>query len=249
MSHEKLSVRPPHPLFGADLRAKRAKVQIAALKRHMQRWTEVKREHLDLALGEDGGIVDFGLKPSLPIAEGLGRTGVWVGEALFNMRSALDYLVYEIACTAAGRIHVKNTQFPICDRQDDFIGQATGQNPRTKKRVTCRLEHVPQSVVDRIEQLQPYNGCQWTRLLRDLSNPQKHHGIGSFSSTAQFLPASHPELKGRVDEDEEGTTSYYFTVQVFFSKPRLDVVDTLEELQRGVSSLVDEFKPAFKPLA
>lgn len=242
------SVRPPHPLFGAELRAKRAAVQIGSLRRHLARWTEIGREHVRFEYDDAGELVTWNVTEDLPIAEVLGRTGVWVGEALFNLRAALDYLIYEIACTCNGGRHVSNTQFPICNEWDDFVAQATGKHPRTKKRVTCRLKHVPPLVVNRLAQLQPCSSppCEWTGLLRDLSNPQKHHGIGSFSTEFVYLPSTHPELVGRVEQDEEGTQTYYFTGQVFFSKPRLDIIDTLQMLQREVRSLIEEFKPAFK---
>jgi hypothetical protein len=208
-------------------------------------------DYLVLKTDEQGRLEDWEISPDLPIAKVLGRTGVWVGETLFNLRGALDYLVYEIACVCNQHRHVRNTQFPICDDPEVFMAQATGKHPRTGKRVTCRLKHVPPAVVARIAELQPCSdpACEWTRLLRELSNPAKHEGIGSFRSAGQFLPSSHPELRGLVADDEEGTESHYFTAQVFFKEPRLDVVDTLEWIQREVRALVAEFKPAFTSTA
>ena len=79
---------PLHALFAPEQRVKRAREHIAALGVHLQEWT------------------------TLPVAE-LGWASVLIGDALFNLRAALDYLVYVLAVVNNNGRHVSGTQFPI----------------------------------------------------------------------------------------------------------------------------------------
>ncbi|MCH8188130.1 MAG: hypothetical protein IIB66_05415, partial [Proteobacteria bacterium] len=102
---------------------------------------------------------------------------ILVGEITYNLRAALDYLVYELARLDSGE--VKNgTQFPIEDTEDGF-----------KRKRNAFLKGVSDKHVAIIESLQPYSGCDWTRILRDLSNPDKHRQLTiSKSSVVYSIP-------------------------------------------------------------
>jgi hypothetical protein len=90
------------------------------------------------------------------------RIPILVGEICHNLRSALDYLVFELARHDANAPQ-KDTQFPIVDTPEKFRSQ------RAK-----RLKGVNDRHVGMIGRLQPYNGCDWTRALREISNRGKH---------------------------------------------------------------------------
>jgi hypothetical protein len=241
----KLSARAKHPLFGAELRARRASVHIGSLRRHLQRWADAHGNEVKLQVNEAGEI--DAERSSLPDVEMLGRSGVWIGEAVYNLRSSLDYLVYNIACICNGGRHVAQTQFPICDDPIDFWAQATGKHPTSGKKVTCRLAHVPPNVIDRFTQLQPWSTppCEWTAKLRDLSNPDKHRAMANLRSVTKLLPGDHPDVAELLPDVDPNPEDAYFVVQVLFADTGDDVVDTLVLLQREVLALIKEFKPAF----
>ncbi|HVT12952.1 MAG TPA: hypothetical protein VHE55_11860 [Fimbriimonadaceae bacterium] len=80
------------------------------------------------------------------------KISVVTGEALHDLRSCLDYLVWQLVSNAGNRPNRKNA-FPICKSAEEFSG------------VTDRHLHgVPHAKVALIERLQPYHG----------SNPRKH---------------------------------------------------------------------------
>jgi len=76
--------------------------------------------------------------------------GILVGECIYNLRAALDYLIYELAILDSGKIQ-ERTQFPI----EDTV-------KRWKTKCASRLKGL--SVVHQacIERLQPCFGCKWT---------------------------------------------------------------------------------------
>lgn len=240
-----------HPLFGAELRAKRAKFPIGAIRRHLRRWAELHWDHVELVLDEDGnarmdesGNVLYEQKTELPV-EILGRTSVWIGEAVYNLRSALDYLVYASAVVGNGGRVVKGTQFPIEDDMGVFEGRITGTNPKTGQKVARHLHHVPKNAVIRIRQLQPgWNPpCEWTALLRELSNPDKHRFLTELQSRAHVVAGYHPLLAEVTDD--EARKHPHVVVEIVFRESGRDVVDTLDMLQREVRGLVREFEEAF----
>jgi hypothetical protein len=221
-----------HPLLGSELRVSRASEHLAALKAHFQDRANLHHEHAGTEFDAEAQEISVYEKTPMPI-ERLAQASVFIGEVLYNLRGALDYLVYALALVSA-RGHVSGTQFPIEDTMEGF-----------EKRAKQYLRHVPKPAVMRIMQLQPcWNPpCEWTRKLRDLSNPDKHRHLTALGSRAL------PELRGppRLEGDTLGV-DMRFIVEVFFADTGEDVVDTLEVLHGEVGSLIEEFKPIFKPL-
>lgn len=240
-----------HPLFGARLRVNRAKMPIRSIKRHMQKWADLHWEHIELELDEQGharmdpdGTVRHTQTHDLPI-EILAKTSLWIGETIYNLRGALDYLVYALALAGSKGEDVKGTQFPIESNMDNFTGRITGVHPKTKKPMQTYLHHVPPVAVRRIMQLQPCwkPPCLWTPILRDLSNPDKHRFLTELRSRAIVVAGLHPLIE---EVPLEARVHPHLVVEVLFRKSGLDVIDTLEMLQREVSAVIQEFEPVFE---
>jgi hypothetical protein len=94
------------------------------------------------------------------------RFGILIGEIFYNLRCALDYLVFELAKLDSD-MEQDGTQFPIVDTKKDFEGRVKGP----------WLRGINAAHVAEIERLQPYNGCKWTTRLRECSNPDKHRHL------------------------------------------------------------------------
>ncbi len=107
------------------------------------------------------------------------RTALLIGDAVQNFRSALDYLVYQLAI-----LHTNDNiqtpevvQFPITDSQVQFDSAAL-----TSRRSGLREIHPDQATV--IKGFQPYHGrhtvtidrvvCNPLMFLREVSNADKH---------------------------------------------------------------------------
>jgi hypothetical protein len=102
---------------------------------------------------------------------------VTVGDAVHNLRSALDHLVFQLACvnTNGSPKDERNIQFPIADSRDVYASQARRY-----------LQEVDKTRQATIESYQPYHGAasrpdnysgpyiHQLTLLRDMSNSDKH---------------------------------------------------------------------------
>jgi hypothetical protein len=147
-----------HPLDGCRERARRADGHLAELEREIV-----------FVFNKQAHAASFKLDPKPPhrvVDEALPaetfagvRLGTLIGEACYNLRCVLDYLVYAVATLDAGSPQ-KHTQFPIMDTVQEFAGRGKSM-----------LSGVNSSHIAVIEKLQPYSGCDWTRRLRDLSHP------------------------------------------------------------------------------
>ncbi len=150
------------------------------------------------------------------------RDSVLIGEAVYNLRAALDYTVYALACAGAGG-HVSGTQFPVDDDRATFDARKSGKGAdgQTVRRF---LKHVPDGDVKELRKLQPFAGCTWPKTLTDLANPDKHTRLNYFTFT---VAESEPVVLKFVETDDP-------------------VIETLELFQREVRTVVQSFESAMK---
>jgi len=150
--------KPPHPLAGAFERAVPAGQHLAELKSELARFRQQNENAIVAKLDPPNSNQVVIPRPMLmpPLL-----FSILVGEICYNLRGALDYLVHELAQLDSGALQ-DGTQFPIEDREDRFDANADRF-----------LKGVNASHRARIEDLQPYKGCNWTRDLRELSNPKQ----------------------------------------------------------------------------
>jgi hypothetical protein len=170
------------------------------------------------------------------------RYSLLIGEAIYNLRACLDYIVYELAILDSGTEH-KRTQFPIYETQDKF-----------RRRPPTRLGGVNAIHTTAIERLQPYNGVNWTKWLQAISNPDKHrhliiaeHGGDVISTTSPNpTPASGArDVFISLPGNSGMPVSLEITVFVAFNDG-LPVVDTLEKITTGVANVLAYFKAEFE---
>jgi hypothetical protein len=240
-----------HPLDGAFQRINRAEEHLSELK---QRLDDFRQRYLDAAtirFDPDPPYHAHPIHPSLtPQTEHI--VSIVLGEICYNLRSALDYLVYELALLDSGSIQHR-TQFPITDTPEKFAGSAKS-----------KLIGISSSHVSAIEELQPYRGCTWPKVLRTLSNPDKHKMLtprgGSFQIEVVpdgFVPSFSPfvhtirHLKrpDGLDVDVQLIASIQIIVPVINTStiPIGDVIEeTVEKLIAQVRGTLEKFKAEFK---
>ena len=103
------------------------------------------------------------------------KVRILIGEIAYNLVAALDYLVFVLARHDSG-IEQERTQFPVHVKKEGFTG-----------RRKTELKGVGDEHVALIEALQPYNGCTWTKRLKDLNNLDKHRKLVQVGATALRL--------------------------------------------------------------
>lgn len=180
------------------------------------------------------------------------QAAVIVGEVIYNLRAALDYLIYELAWHDFGS-EKHGTQFLIEDVAVDPKDPDRGFIPRSK---TC-LAGLSKPHINAVEGLQPYKGCAWTKTLKSISNPDKHRRLtavgGSIESTSVIehgVPGSLDDRSGHIlratsPRDTDTHIDLQYAIEVTLPDGS-DIVKTLEILKREVRAILDAFKPEFK---
>lgn len=162
-----------HPLYGAYARVARANFHVYELngclnfladsiKKKTLSYEKYIASQLRLKLGESfsPGSRAVEIPMTLP------QFSIIMGETIYNLRAALDYLVYELSG------HLSGTQFPI---EDVKLSKDRKRGFDTRR--DTFLNGVSDSHVAAIELLQPYKGCTWSKTLRGISNPDKHRHL------------------------------------------------------------------------
>lgn len=131
-----------HPLDSARLKVHRARGHLDALDIERKRFTDTNPFRLvvepDLATGED--VVRFRCDEPIRVPLVL---GLIAGDAIHNLRSALDHVIYQLALAGGG--DGDRTQFPIFEdghAYADHVGRL--------------LEGVPEDERSKIKELQPF---------------------------------------------------------------------------------------------
>lgn len=125
-----------------------------------------------------------GIKPKIDWSQATPIPTTWVGivagEALYNLRAGLDYLVHSLAWLDSGQLQL-HTQFPIARTASSF---------QTQRRE--RLKGLSDPHISVLEEYQPYHGCEWTALLQELSNPDKHRNL---PPSSRSFPGTSPSIE------------------------------------------------------
>lgn len=233
-----------HPLSGAYARAHRAEEHLADLRHLVEAFWKTQVNHILTDFNptvKQVGITVGKLDPP-PVA-----AAIRCGEIIYNLRTALDYLVFELALLDTGSIQ-KGTQFPIESSKEEGV--------RRQLRFCKGLNAEHRAV---IEALQPYNGCEWTASLASLSNPDKHRHLTLMVHNSEALtrltagsPGTFDGLPGTVyrtstadGHPQDMHVHVELIADVTFTDGTL-VVETLEQVHREVVNTLETFKMEFE---
>jgi hypothetical protein len=131
-------------------------------------YLEAKRGHIVVEVDAKSQTAQI-VGASLPVIPP--QISLIVGDCLQNLRSSLDYLVWEL-CLAAKAVPGKNHSFPICETKGCF-SQAIRRG--------C-LTGLSENATAEIESFQPYHGGEMKHqtalwVLNELSNINKHRRV------------------------------------------------------------------------
>jgi hypothetical protein len=207
--------------------------------RQQEAWARAHKDFLDVEATETS--LSFAMRTDHKRME---RMSITVGEVVYHLRSALDYVVWAIATSATGS-PVKGTQFPIEDSPQTFEVRVTGKNAKGKPvRNGHFLKGVPPDCVKAIRALQPFSGCTWTKDLRELSNPDKHRHLSPLRGRIGFaITGMKPTDPDPVTGKKGTVIDYDAEMQLFFDDGR-DVHDTLHALHGEVVATIASSRKA-----
>ena len=161
------------PFRGATARVDRARMHVDEFRQFLEDSRQI-HDRLPLPTAHyDAETQQQHLRMPTADLPSLDKSSIIVGETLYNLRTALDYIVYDLAEDDSGKVQ-RGTQFIIADNKKRF-----------RERGRQYLRGLTPHHVKLIEKFQPYKGVKWTKILRDYSNPDKHRHL---------LPNSHEGL-------------------------------------------------------
>lgn len=244
-----------HPLDGAFARIDRTDTHFRELASIIERFrksvdnafiSQKKAEALNLEMGQRSRVTFA----SSAVVDIPAEAAVVVGEVIYNLRAALDYLIYELARKDSG-CEQKGTQFPIQQAKD---GNPPDCRYFFSDRSLKQLRGLSHCHVLDIQRLQPYSGCAWTETLREISNPDKHRNLivlgggriqwGTFAKGPIGSFDDYPGKTIRVG-DAEINIHFENFINVTLPDGQTPIMEQLEILQREVAATIDAFKPEF----
>lgn len=155
-------------LTSVNAKVSRAKEHTQSVKDEVAAWMSTRTCNLTPRANAD--FTRWALIISVPKTADLVRWTLIVGDAINNLRSALDHLIYAIAVHESGSNpppDEKRLAFPICDTPGEF------------KETAKRIRSLTSEVRTAIESVQPYSCPHPTlpallAILRDFNNTDKH---------------------------------------------------------------------------
>jgi len=217
------------PLDDAHMRLVRANQQLGELREVA---SEFHRDYSGKVELDDDGTL-YGPQP-IP-DDAAEYPGLLAGEVLYHLRAALEHVAYRLAWINRGK-PVRGTQFAIEDDPRMFEARITGIRPDGKP-CAAYLKHIHPDHREIIRKVQPFpGGPEWAGLLRTLSNDDRHR------IPVRVETVSRIEEGTIVTKDGRSLDSFaYIDAFLVFDANGKQVTKTLELLQGGVHSLVDEF--------
>ena len=104
-----------------------------------------------------------------------GRPRVLVSQIVENLRTALDYMIFQLSVLNEPDLKERLPQFVIAESESDFERQAT-----------TRLSYLTDEQMSFVERIQPYHGNSMLALLRDMTNTGKHRRLLSIQDRTGF---------------------------------------------------------------
>jgi hypothetical protein len=153
----------------------RADEHLSTLYRETDRWGDGDPFRIVRRSNADGSVHLFSLR--IHAQPDVWRWALLLGDALHNMRCALDHIVYALAVRQTGQdppVDDSLLMFPICSDLEHW------KNPRVQRRIACLNEPTCAA----IERVQPYNRIKagqwfmplwWLAQLNDIDKHRLPH--------------------------------------------------------------------------
>jgi hypothetical protein len=239
-----------HPLYGAELRLARARQLIGTMHRQYQRYANThERTGWDGVIDKSTGMLTIYPRLSDERHVHVPRLSLTFGEVAYNVRSALDYLIYSIARANNNGVEVSGTQFPLEDSSSRYWARWTGTDAKTGKQVARTLNKIPQDVAKDLAHYQPFAKCSWAELLRDISNPDKHRHLTTLSTSAKFV-SDRPVLRVIDTQSNRQTIplkgEIEISVAIHFGGGLIDIIEASHLVQREATALIRSYAGRFK---
>lgn len=161
-------------LNSVNAKIKRAREHASMLENEIRAWRKPDPYEIKHEISNDLRIHRFILQVSKQ--PDLERWSLILGDAIHNLRSALDHLVYAVAISESSQDPPPGDDtlaFPICDTPENFHGMGKSKGAKRK------IENLSCPVISLVEMFQPFNRKNqftppYLGIIRDLDDKDKH---------------------------------------------------------------------------
>jgi hypothetical protein len=184
-----------HPLDGPKLKVNRAKEHLDRLSEAIRSFFDTRPMDFTTNFDEQNSrkIIRVSMSRDVPA-----RISIIAGDAMYNLRSALDQTAYQLAYLS-GKEPNSRCEFPISDKRPDG---------RKQKELMKKLEGIPADAIKMINIFQPYTRAYdveshplW--LLDTLCNHDKHRGL---TASGTLAVVTLPNIDGITSKKIDGRT-------------------------------------------
>ncbi len=174
---------------------------------------------------------------------------ILIGEIAYNLKAALDYLVFQLFYLATGEFN-NSTKFLIVHSPDEWkrnFPQFDTPPKALKKLWLHRIRAEHQAV---LKGLQPFSGTEWTKTLQEITNPDRHRqlievvGEIGYIQTGVIVP-ERPAADSVVIRPEM-LVDFETTRKITFERGGRHAIDTMQHLAGEVAKVVDGFELDFQ---
>ena len=215
----------PPELADALARIEQAKENYIALIREMDEFFYEYVKGMVKGLDRESG--NFVIKLRHPKESNVtGRPKVLVAQIVEHLRTALDYMIFELSVLNEPNLNERVTQFVIADSKSEFDCQAKN-----------RLRYLTDEQKNFVEQMQPYRGNGMLSLLGKMAGRGKHRRLLSIRDNTGF-----DIYFAEMTQKDEFKDCFVYPVEegkAFFARPKSERIVVLMEKYDAMPTLKD----------
>ena len=164
----------PPELEDATARIEQAKHNYVSLAEELNRFLYDYVKGMVKGFDRESG--NFVLQPRHPRESNVkGRSRVLVAQIVENLRTALDYMIFQLSILNEPHLNERLPQFVIAETKPDF-----------QRHAKTRLRYLNDEQKSFVEQIQPYRGNKMLTLLGKMTNAGKHRRLLSIQERTGF---------------------------------------------------------------
>jgi hypothetical protein len=228
-------------LYDAKARVARAGEHIKSLEAEVSRW------HFAGAMDPSVKTAAVGFTPSA-------LCSILIGEIAYNLKSALDYLVFELFYLATGEFD-NRTKFIIEDTPEGWNSHIPGFAATPKREKTCWLHRLRPDHQAALKGLQPFSGTEWTKALQKITNPDRHRQLVEIAGMMTYTQIEVLDAGSQTvppNTDAKMLVNFKLATRIAFWDGDVTIkegkcaIEAMHHLQREIGAVIERFELDFQ---
>ncbi len=174
---------------------------------------------------------------------------ILIGEIAYNLKAALDYLVFELFYLDTGEFD-NRTKFIIEDTPEAWNAHIPDCFATPKREKACWLHRLSPDHQAALKRLQPFSQTRWTKALRDITNPDRHRQLVEIAGRLTYR-----QIERLSDARAEAIRATGFPDEMFMhyeSASHITLADgqhaieAMADIHSEIGKVIEAFDPDFQ---